>query len=78
MIPLFAVDSKDRLMICGGGVRKKNWTNYLKRFGMVKREKNNSRGQRNKKDIPHSITKFDCIIYLRRRRINQRLANGAE
>jgi len=42
-----------------------------------KREKNNSQGQR-KKDIPHSITKFDCIIYLRRRRINQRLANGAE
>jgi hypothetical protein len=39
MIFLFVVDSKDRLMVCADGVREKNWTNYSKRFGMVKKKK---------------------------------------
>lgn len=78
MIPLFVVDSKDRLMICAGcGVRGKKLDKLLEKVwnGIKKREKNNSRGRREReKDTPHSITKFDCIIYLRRRRINQRPA----
>lgn len=45
---------------------------------MVKRGKRITHKGREKKDTPHSIAKFDCIIYLRRRRINQRPANGAE
>lgn len=44
---------------------------------MVERKRITHKG-RGRKDTPHSITKFDCIIYLRKRRINQRPANGAE
>lgn len=50
MIPLFVVDSKDRLMICAGSVWEKKLDKLLQKvWNGKKREKNNSQGQREKK-----------------------------
>jgi len=50
MIPLFVVDSKDRLMICAGSVREKKLDKLLEKvWNGKKREKNNSQGQREKR-----------------------------
>jgi len=50
MIPLFVVDSKDRLMICASSVRGKKLDKLLEKvWNGKKREKNNSQGQREKR-----------------------------
>lgn len=62
MILFLVVDTKDRLMICAGGVRKKLDKLFEKVWNDKKRENNNSQGQRKKMHLTLSLSSI--VLYI--------------